>query len=534
MMQCLIFLFITGVAQLNGLPYAEKTADYYNDDYNYSSDDYPNGDGDDNTNTYPSETEKIIHRTPVMKSKNSDELINEGNIIRLSCVVDNIDGFVFMWYKGSKMIAFNDQLTEKNRRMKLVKAKNRNTIEISNAEPSDAGNYICKVSANKPVQVEHKIQIRVAPAVESVPANGQMIVMEGEPATLQCNLIRGSPEPEIKWRRKARHFADGNKEMTGSRITFAKATRHHSGIYNCSADNGYSPMPPGAHKLITLDVQHKPTIEVEETFIHTLKDDHTTEIVCIVHASPSATVTWMKNGEAMSEKKQFGLVKKVRNRHTLSLPTDILGESKFGVYTCTAKNEHGSDAKHIEVSGKAGAPHFKSHEEGTEEHTYSLEWVTESKTPIIAFKLKYREDDGDRSFLKARMPKSYYSYTTESEMSNIIEDSSDKRSIRDENEWKTIEDVGEPISNGDNMYTGHYTFKGLRPRSNYVVMVSSQNQYGWSRPSNSSYMFFGTKGAVPLAQRGGASSLQFKLTTIIISILSISLYSRNFQLAFSS
>ena len=49
----------------------------------------------------------------------------------------------------------------------------------------------------------------------------------------------------------------------------------------------------------------KPTIEVEETFIHTLKDDHTTEIVCIVHASPSATVTWMKNGEAMSEKKQF-------------------------------------------------------------------------------------------------------------------------------------------------------------------------------------------------------------------------------------
>ena len=73
-----------------GLPYAEKTADYYNDDYNYSSDDYPNGDGDDNTNTYPSETEKIIHRTPVMKSKNSDELINEGNIIRLSCVVDNI------------------------------------------------------------------------------------------------------------------------------------------------------------------------------------------------------------------------------------------------------------------------------------------------------------------------------------------------------------------------------------------------------------------------------------------------------------
>ena len=124
--------------------------------------------------------------------------------------------------------------------------------------------------------------------------------------------------------------------MTGSRITFAKATRHHSGIYNCSADNGYSPMPPGAQKQITLDVQRKftdqcpriicpymmacmclrftifyvesvdkPTIEVEETFIHTLKDDDTTEIVCIVHASPSATVTWMKNGKTLSEKERF-------------------------------------------------------------------------------------------------------------------------------------------------------------------------------------------------------------------------------------
>merc|ERR550539_610983 len=109
----------------------------------------------------------------------------------------------------------NKLMKRDNRRMKLEVEKNQNTLIISNAEPSDAGNYICKISANKPVEVEHKVRIRVAPAVQSDPADGQLIVMEGETATLGCNLLRGSPAPDIKWRRKHhRKFPDGREEMT--------------------------------------------------------------------------------------------------------------------------------------------------------------------------------------------------------------------------------------------------------------------------------------------------------------------------------
>jgi len=540
-MQCLIFLFIAGVSQLNGLPYAEKTADYYNDEYNYSSDDYMNGDGDDNINSYAGEKEKVIHRTPQMQSKNSDELINEGDIIKLPCVVDNLDGFVIMWWKGDMQIAMNNKLMKRdNRRMKLEVEKNRNTLIISNAEPADAGNYVCKISANKPVEVKHRVQIRVAPAVQSDPANGQLIVMEGETASLGCNLIRGSPAPDIKWRRKERRFPDGKEEMTGSRITFAKVTRHHSGIYNCSADNGFSrTLQPTATKLITLEVHHKPQIDVEETFIHTKEDDVGTEIVCIVHASPHADVKWLKNGRDLDQMdEKFGIVSKIRNRHTLELPTDLLKESKFGVYTCNATNIYGSAAKMVEVSGKAGSPNFKSTEEGTEEKTYSLEWVVESQTPIISFRLEYREDDGDRSYLQSRRPKSYYGYTTEPELSNSIEDTNEVRDKRDNIIWIVVEDVGKPISNGDNMYGGRYTFTGLKRMTNYVVSVTSENQYGFSRPSNSSYLHFGTKGAAPLTAPGGASSFRnegiLKFVTMIISIISISVYSQFFHLAFNS
>ena len=72
------------------MPYAEKTADYYADDYNYSSDDYPNGDADDNVENHLGEHETPIHVNPKMMSKDSDELINEGDIIKLPCVVDTL------------------------------------------------------------------------------------------------------------------------------------------------------------------------------------------------------------------------------------------------------------------------------------------------------------------------------------------------------------------------------------------------------------------------------------------------------------
>ena len=72
------------------MPYAEKTADYYSDDYNYSSDDYPNGDGDDKVQNHLGDRDEVIHRIPVMMSKDSDELINEGDIIKLPCVVDTL------------------------------------------------------------------------------------------------------------------------------------------------------------------------------------------------------------------------------------------------------------------------------------------------------------------------------------------------------------------------------------------------------------------------------------------------------------
>jgi hypothetical protein len=182
--------------------------------------------------------------------------------------------------------------------------------------------------------------------------------------------------------------------------------------------------------------------------------------------------------------------------------------------------------------------------EGTEDHSYPIEWVAESTTPITSFRLEYRVDDGDRSYLQQRMQKSYYSYITDSDdIFNSIEDSNEIRDKRDGKIWNIATNVSKPISNGDNMYAGRYTLIGLSPSTNYVVRIFSENDYGFSRPMPRSYFYFGTKGAAPLQQpsTGTSSGVSFfrneggyKSATIIISILTVSLYSHWLHLAFNS
>ena len=41
-------------------------------------------------------------------------------------------------------------------------------------------------------------------------------------------------------------------------------------------------------------------VEQEQTYIHTRENDET-EVTCIVHSSPKATVTWYKNGEPLEK-----------------------------------------------------------------------------------------------------------------------------------------------------------------------------------------------------------------------------------------
>ena len=90
-----------------------------------------------------------------------------------------------------------------------------------------------------------------------------------------------------------------------------------------------------------------PTIEQEQTLIHTSSGDQE-EVVCIVHSSPHATVTWLKNGQPIDT--ATNVINQRGNKHSLTL-VDI-NEDMLGQYTCRATNKLGTVEKTTEISGK--------------------------------------------------------------------------------------------------------------------------------------------------------------------------------------
>ena len=116
------------------------------------------------------------------------------------------------------------------------------------------------------------IFISVQPSLSVVPSSGVLAVKEGESATLQCDITAGSPTPEIKWSRRERMMPSGEEEISGNMITFSQVTRHHSGHYICSADNGFGPQPVTAQ--IKLDVQREYSYQPKMEIIFNVEIGH--------------------------------------------------------------------------------------------------------------------------------------------------------------------------------------------------------------------------------------------------------------------
>jgi hypothetical protein len=107
------------------------------------------------------------------------------------------------------------------------------------------------------------------------------------------------------------------------------------------------------HVDVCVLITDKPDIEQEETFIHTGEGDQT-EVICIVHSSPRAEVSWYKDGLPLDGSTH--LINQRGNRHTLTIPE--VDSSKFGKYTCRAQNQYGEDQKTTEVSGNKVAWYY--------------------------------------------------------------------------------------------------------------------------------------------------------------------------------
>jgi hypothetical protein len=447
-LKCSTLILLTRLVLILGLPFAE----YKDYDYDAANSDISKEDAADE-NSISRGSEKEVMATPKFISSAQSVLVNEGDTVRLPCIVDRLEGFVMLWKKNSDIITVASQIIDK--RVRLDEEKNGNHLIIGQATPEDSGAYTCQISAYKPTEITHKVTIRVKPVIATSPAD-ELIVSEGSAASLECSIVSGTPTPEVKWVKKEQE----EEEIAGTTLSFPVISRKDAGSYLCLADNGFGPSP--VQKEVRVQVDYAPEIKVEEAYIVTDMGEEQ-EIVCIVDASPVAEVRWMKDGESLDGSSPDTVLSQSGARHSLLIVA--VSEESVGEYSCTASNSLGEATATADISGKAHPADILSNHLSDEPHTFTLQWSAHSKSVITLFQVRLRKQG----------TKDWKLYTVNMESNDTS---------TNQTEWV------------DNDYRAELLLNDLEAETTYEVTIATMNMFGLS--SHGDLFTFITKAEDPV------------------------------------
>jgi len=102
--------------------------------------------------------EAAVLATPKFVTEPQSVLVNEGDTLRLPCIVDRLEGFVMLWKKNGVIITVASQIIDK--RVQLEEEANGNYLMVPGASPLDTGDYTCQISSYKPTELTHTVRIR--------------------------------------------------------------------------------------------------------------------------------------------------------------------------------------------------------------------------------------------------------------------------------------------------------------------------------------------------------------------------------------
>jgi len=346
---------------------------------------------------------------------------------------------------------------------------------IGPASPKDQAEYTCQISAYKPTEITHSVKIRVRPVISVTPE--KLVVTEGDAAAFSCNVHKGSPTPQVHWRRREHTMPNGQETVEGNSITFSKVTRQHSGHYICEADNGFSTKPES--REVRLDVHHSPHVSPVTSSLLP-GGGREEKLSCTVHSSPKAVVTWTKNDKIIDSNTKGLVIASQGPHHSVTLVVD---ESSIGLYACRATNDYGEDSKTIQVSGLARPPVFISSGQSPYRDSYTLTWSVSSQSPVSSFKVSYKEA-GTKL-------------------------------------WTTMEVATSPSSTNSSStsWQGSALLSHLKEATQYQAQVGSNNQFGFTAPQT--VFNFATQGAVPFHQPSISSCPFLPSHPLLISALVI-------------
>jgi len=456
---------------IQATPYG-NLEDLYNPDY----EDY------DENNEVSEEADDAVLKPPGFVSSSVDLVVNEGETIRLPCIVTRLQGFVLMWKKNGNIISVGNQiLGNADSRYNLESKENGNNLVISLSELTDEGEYVCQVSAFKPTQIHHTVKIRVRPKITTTPEKS-ITVKEGDDVRFLCSVLEGHPEPRLIWRKKGARMPSGELEMAGGDIVMEAVSRHHAGTYQCVTRDDYGLEP--VTKEVELFVEYAPVIEQEQTHIKTSAGEEI-HITCIVHAFPSPHVTWTKDGRTMSENSKGVVMNQAANRYNLILL--VVNKNYYGEYGCQAANALGVASKSLQVSAYAEEAQINPVPLAVTPWLVQIEWTAKSETPITIFRVQFMAVDAE--------------------------------------DWSEVDVTSTQLTSG--VWYGKAELDTLRPSTQYMVQVSSLNNEGYSKFSEVTFFTTSkeenyTKEAISTGSPASCNFMSGVLSLMTIIVLVIS------------
>uniref|UniRef100_A0A1I8PCA4 Uncharacterized protein n=1 Tax=Stomoxys calcitrans TaxID=35570 RepID=A0A1I8PCA4_STOCA len=347
------------------------------------------------------------------------------------------------------------------------------SLMVMDVQTEDTGRYYCEMlstAEEKAVQA-HAIEVQYAPKVFATPS-GLIELPVGAVLEIICET-EGVPQPAVTWTYNNETIID---YLVGNRQTHIVEikSRNMSGNIECVARNGVGqPISDGVELLVLF----APEIRTPQKIYYS-KVGGRILMDCFVESSPLAKVRWFHAGKLITMgpyyTRQDAEVATINGssptryfasmRHTLVLKN--VRESDMGMYECRAENTIGVHSSYMELTFRPMPCTFKISPDMQSPTSHTLVWQTESFSPIVEFKLKFRQVPSENAM----------SFTT----------------LANRPEWTELT-IPSDISIGP-IYTTTYTLYGLYPASIYQVVVLARNHFGWS--DSSKILRFATGGEV--------------------------------------
>uniref|UniRef100_A0A8C5WSN8 Basement membrane-specific heparan sulfate proteoglycan core protein n=1 Tax=Laticauda laticaudata TaxID=8630 RepID=A0A8C5WSN8_LATLA len=280
-------------------------------------------------------------------SSRSEVVVTEGPSKAISVTVEeqkvqNVKAgsdVTFLCTARSKSPAYTLVWTRQNNGKLPSRAMDFNGIlTLRNVQPEDAGIYICTGSNMFDMDegmATLYVQGGAAPTAAIEPS--QLSVQPGQPAEFRC-IVTGSPEPTIEWIGGPGGVISPKAVIQGGILRFPAVEPADESQYLCRVRNSIGQHM--ARAFLQVQSTSVPQVQVipERTEV---QEGSTIRLYCRAAGSPSATITWEKEGRALPSNHQiYGSLLRILE----------VSAADSGEYVCRVSNGAGPKEASIKVT----------------------------------------------------------------------------------------------------------------------------------------------------------------------------------------